>query len=361
MRSDPSPFPERLSRVRASLLSDNLDALLFFDMNNIRYLSGFTGSDGALLVERDRSVLLVDGRYKTQAANEAAQAAIFECRDKIEGLAEIIAGGIKTVGFEAAAISFETYGKLREKIGEAALMPLPVEANSLRAIKDGGEIACLRKAADLASRTLISMMDFIRPGLKEKDVALEMEYRMGLSGANGASFKTIVASGINSALPHAAPGAKKLARGDAVVIDFGAIYEGYHSDETCTFFIGAPSDRQKKGYALVKEAHDRALAAAKAGTPCSEIDRIARNCIRDGGMGLYFSHGTGHGLGLDVHEPPRIAAPSEEVLKAGMVVTIEPGVYIPGLWGIRIEDTILVGEDGCETLTKVSKDLTILH
>jgi Xaa-Pro aminopeptidase/Xaa-Pro dipeptidase len=205
------------------------------------------------------------------------------------------------------------------------------------------------------------MMDFIKPGLREKDVALEMEYRMGLSGADGASFKTIVASGINSALPHAAPGANKLAKGDAVVIDFGAIYDGYHSDETCTFFIGTPSDRQKKAYALVKEAHDRALAAAKAGMPCSEIDRIARDCIREGGMGLYFSHGTGHGLGLDVHESPRIAAPSEDVLKAGMVVTIEPGVYIPGLWGIRIEDTVLVGGDGCEALTKVSKDLTILH
>ncbi len=191
-------------------------------------------------------------------------------------------------------------------------------------------------------------------------MALELEYRMRRNGAGGVSFPTIVASGINSTLPHASPGTRTLAPGDVVVIDFGAIYEGYHSDETCTFVLCHASSRQKEVYDIVREAHDRALAAVKAGIPCCEIDRIARDCIKEGGLGQFFSHGTGHGIGLDVHESPRIAAPSKAILEAGMVITIEPGVYIPGLWGIRIEDMVLVTKDGCEVLTKVDKGFTLL-
>jgi Xaa-Pro aminopeptidase/Xaa-Pro dipeptidase len=343
------------------LLTDGLDALLFLDMNNVRYLTGFTGSDGALLLKHNHLVLLVDGRYTIQAVEEAAGAAIFEYREKIEGIAEVLAKhAIKTVGFEAAAISFETYGKLKEKIPDIRLVPLTGNAG-IRLIKDGSEIASLKKAADLASRTLTDMRDFIKPGVRERDIALELEYRMRLNGAEGVSFTTIVATGRNSALPHATPGARKLSPGDALVIDFGAIYGGYHSDETCTFFLEHASYKQKGVYAIVKEAHDRALAAVKAGVPCRDIDRVARGCIEDGGLGKFFSHGTGHGIGLDVHESPKIAAPSEDILEAGMVVTIEPGVYMPGLWGMRIEDMVLVNEDDCEVLTKIPKDFNLLN
>jgi Xaa-Pro aminopeptidase len=361
MRPEYTLYPDRLSHVRKKLLTGDLDALIFFDLKNIRYLTGFTGSDGVLLLKSDQSVLMVDGRYATQAQEEARQAEIVEYRDKVEGIAEILtAGAIKAAGFEAAAVSFETYGKLKEKVSDIRLEAISGNVGNIREIKDEGEIALLRKAAGKASRTLAALQDIIRPGISERDIVLELEYRLKQNGAEGVSFATIVASGRNSAQPHAAPGIKKLSPGDALVIDFGAVYEGYHSDETCTFFLPPVSDRQKEVYALVKEAHDRALGAVKAGIPCREIDRIARDCIDKGGAGRFFSHGTGHGIGLDVHEPPRIASPSEAVLEAGMVVTIEPGVYIPGLWGVRIEDMALVKKDDCEVLTKVSKDLTIL-
>jgi Xaa-Pro aminopeptidase len=343
------------------LLTDDLDALLFLDMKNIRYLTGFTGSDGALLLKRSHLVLLVDGRYTTQAGEEVADVEVLKCNDKIEDVAEILAeDGVEAVGFEAAAISFEAYWKLKELIPDIRLAPLSDNAG-IRAIKDESEIACLKKAAGVASQTLAAMQDFIKPGIREIDIALELEYRMRLNGAEGVSFSTIVAANKNSALPHASPGTRMLSPGDVVVIDFGALYEGYHSDETCTFFLGHASVKQKEAYEIVKEAHDRALAAVKAGVSCREIDRIARDCIKGGGLGKYFSHGTGHGIGLDVHEPPKIAAPSEDIIEAGMVVTIEPGVYLPGQWGIRIEDTVLVKNDGYEILTKIPKDFTILN
>ena len=195
----------------------------------------------------------------------------------------------------------------------------------------------------------------------EKDIALELDYRMARNEAEQVSFSTIVASGVNSSQPHAAPGSRKIRNGDIVMIDYGAVYHGYHSDETCTFIVGRADKKQKEVYSLVKEAHDRALAAVKAGASCKEIDRIARTCLESKDMGKYFTHGTGHGVGLDVHEAPRIADKSEHILEAGMVVTIEPGVYIPDLWGIRIEDMVLVKKNGFEVLTKVPKDLTILQ
>ena len=205
------------------------------------------------------------------------------------------------------------------------------------------------------------MQEFIKPGLREADVALELEYRMRQNGAAGAAFPTIVAAGMNSALPHATPGARILSAGDALVIDYGAVIEGYHSDETCTFVLAQASARFQEVYEIVKTAHDRALEAVKAGVSCAEIDSVARACIESAGLGRFFSHGTGHGVGLDVHESPRIAPSVQTILATGMVVTIEPGVYLPGQWGIRIEDTVLVRERDCEVLSKIPKNLTILH
>jgi Xaa-Pro aminopeptidase/Xaa-Pro dipeptidase len=197
--------------------------------------------------------------------------------------------------------------------------------------------------------------------VRETDVAIELDFRMRRCGAEQVSFPTIVASGANSAQPHAQPGSRAIENGDMVIIDYGAVYCGYHSDETCTFAVGHKNKKQEKVYTLVKNAHDRALAAVKAGIPCVDIDRTARDCIETGKLGKYFTHGTGHGVGLDVHEAPRLTSKSEMVLEAGMVLTIEPGVYIPDLWGVRIEDMILVKEEGFEVLTGVSKDFTVLH
>ena len=200
----------------------------------------------------------------------------------------------------------------------------------------------------------------IRPGVREREIAIELEYRMQRNGAEQVSFETIVAAGANTALPHATPGDRRIADGDCVMIDYGAVWGGYHSDETCTWFVGRADARQREVYGLVREAHDRAIGAIRAGVACGEIDRIARSCLAEAGLDGHFSHGTGHGVGLDVHEAPRLAAGRQEILRAGMVVTVEPGVYLPGVWGIRIEDTVLVTEEGCEILTPTSKELTII-
>lgn len=350
--------PERTSKVKSRFDGLKSEVLLFLDMKNIRYLTGFTGSDGALIIGERERLLLVDGRYTNQARRECeGLVEVFEYREKIEGIESIILeGGLKSIWFEPTAMNVGTYLKLKEKLEGVSLNPIPDAIASIREIKDEAEIACIQKAAEISSQALTAVLGFIKPGVQERDIAIELEYQMGKCGAADASFATIVASGTNSAQPHASPGSRKIQNGDIVMIDYGAVYCGYHSDETCTFVVGRGDDKQKEVYALVKEAHDRALQAVKAGVSCKEIDRIARECIEQANLGKYFSHGTGHGVGLDVHEAPRIAAQSENILEEGMVVTIEPGIYIPDLWGIRIEDMAVVHYDGVEVLTKVPKD-----
>ncbi len=354
--------PERISKIRSGLSGFHVDAILFLDMKNIRYLTGFTGSDGALLIGQDKKTLLVDGRYTHQAQREVGDVAVIEYREKVDGIKSVLMGdGLKTIGFEATAMDVHTYLSLKNKTKGVALKPISGEISAIRTIKDETEIARMRKAAEISFQAMTDVRELIKPGVKEKDIALELEFRMGRYGADQIAFPTIVASGANSSLPHAKPGSRRMNRGDVVMIDFGAVYQGYHSDETWTVALGNGGDRQKEVYAVVKEAHDRALDAVKPGVPCREIDRVARSFIENKTLGEYFSHGTGHGVGLDVHEAPRISTQSEHVLQKGMVVTIEPGVYIPDLWGIRIEDMILVKEDGCEVLTKMPKGFTVLN
>lgn len=355
---DPS---DRMSRIRSDIPGFSVDAILFLNIRNIRYLTGFTGSDGALLIGPERSVLMVDGRYTHQAEKEVNDAAVFEYKEKNEGIAAILADtGLKTIGFDAMAMNVQTYLKLK-KLKSVTLKPISDNISAIRTIKDETEIACMRKASDIAFQALTSVRELIRPGVSERDIALELEFRMGRCGAEQIAFPTIVASGVNSALPHAKPGLRRIEQGDFVMIDYGAVYQGYCSDETWTVAIGKVQDKQKDLYAVVKEAHDRALEAIRPGVSCREIDRVARSFVENNALGNYFSHGTGHGVGLDVHEAPRISTNSEHILQEGMVVTIEPGVYIPNLWGIRIEDMVLVKEDGCEILTKIPKCFTVLN
>jgi Xaa-Pro aminopeptidase len=351
----------RLTGLQARLAGFAVDALLLFDLLNIRYLTGFTGSDGVLFVLPERVFLLVDGRYTTQAKGETA-AEVHEYRDKVEGIAARVAAlGVTAVGFEAPALSFELYERLRQSLAGTELKPLADELVDLRAIKDEREVELLRTAAGIASTSLQSCLALLKPGMRERDFALELEFTMRRGGAEKLSFPTIVASGPNSALPHASPGDRAFRDGDLLVIDFGAAHMGYHSDETWTCIVGAASERQTEIYGIVKEAHDRAIAAVRPGVPCAEIDRIARSCIEDRGLGEYFSHGTGHGVGLDVHEAPRVAMKSAKILAAGMVVTVEPGIYLSGEGGVRIEDMVLVTPDGGEILTKMPKDLTVMR
>jgi Xaa-Pro aminopeptidase len=360
MRHDPLPCADRVGRLRSGF--PETAALLILNAKNIRYLTGFTGGDGALMVGPDWLTLLVDGRYMTQARAEAGGAEIFEFRKRAEGImATARRHGVGSVGFESPVLSVEEYLRLKESLPEVTFQPLPDAFQLLRAVKDDGEIDRIREAARIAGEALAAAREMIRPGVREKEIALELEYRMRRGGAEQVSFETIVAAGANSALPHATPGSRPIMDGDCVMIDSGAVCDGYHSDETCTFVVGRASERQREVYGLVREAHDRAIRAIRAGVSCGEIDGIARSFLAEAGLGDAFAHGAGHGVGLDVHEAPRLAAGREELLRAGMVVTVEPGIYLPGLWGVRIEDTVLVTEEGCEILTPTSKDLTIIE
>ncbi len=362
MHCDSPAFPERIERVKGMLYDFNVDALLFLDIHNIRYLTGFTGSDGAFVLGKNQETLLVDGRYINQARKEVNGARVCEYREKADGIVVILSDdSLRSVGFESQAMSVNMYLKLMEKVGRLKLTPMSDQISTLRAVKEEREIAFIKKAAEISYEALSAVRDLIKPGVKEKDIAIELDFLMRKFGAEQVSFPTIVASGANSAQPHAQPGLRAIETGDIVIIDCGAVYCGYHSDETSTFVVGSKDREKEEAYSLVKTAHDRALEAVKAGISCADIDRIARECIEAGKLGRYFTHGTGHGVGLDIHEAPRIASNSEMALEAGMVLTIEPGVYIPDLWGVRIEDMILVKEDGSEVLTKASKDFIVLH
>ena len=358
---DRAPAATRRSRLRALLRRSGVDVLLILDLKNIRYLTGFSGSDGALLVGAGKPTLLVDGRYTTQAAGEAPGTRVVLYREKAAGIADALsAGGYGHVGFEPSVMTVDVFGALRRKARKVRWKPHPSALGSIRAVQDSVELGHIRRAIRIAAGALRSALAGFRPGVCERDIALELDYEMRKRGAEAPSFDTIVASGPNSALPHARPGRRKIRPGDFVVVDYGAVSGGYHSDETCTFAVGRAGRRHRALYTVVKEAHDRALETVRPGVACRDVDAAARAVIEKAGYGPRFTHGTGHGLGLDVHEAPRLSALSEAVLEEGMVITIEPGIYLPGSCGIRIEDTVLVTRDGFRVLTEFSKELQVI-
>jgi Xaa-Pro aminopeptidase len=354
---------ERVGRLQKRLSALGIDGLLLFDMTNIRYLTGFSGSDGACLIPSGgEGVLFVDGRYVTQAQEQARGVSVTLYRDKITGIATTLSDrALGTVGFESSALTFDLYARLKKQLKGRLLKPLADEVQNLRLLKDPAELASISRAVDVSHGALMGILAILRAGITEKEVACELEYGMKKLGAEAAAFPTIVASGPRAALPHAQPGLRKFRKGDMVIIDYGAVVDGYRSDETCTFIIGGVKGESGRIYGIVKEAHDRAIDAIRPGVSCREIDRIARAVIEGRGFGDHFSHGTGHGVGLDVHENPRLSTTGEAVLETGMVVTVEPGIYLPGRMGVRIEDMVVVEEGGCRVLTKTPKDMTVLH
>jgi len=253
-----------------------------------------------------------------------------------------------------------THTDLTDRLEETELVPLDEEIRSARILKEASEIRAMRRAIAIAEEALLGNLHLIKPGISERDVALEIEFEMRRLGAESIAFDTIIASGSRGALPHGKASDKILAKGDMVVIDFGARFHGYHSDQTCTVCLGRPTPEQKKVYAIVKEAHDRAIDSIRVGVPFRDIDRKARQWIDQKGYGPRFGHGLGHGVGLAVHEEPRISPDSSGVAEKGMVFTVEPGIYIPEAWGVRIEDMVLVGQGGGEILTQIDKDLKVL-
>ena len=336
----------------------SLDAILFGSLENIRYLCGFTGSDGALIYADEERIFLSDFRYEEQARDEVRGAVFRKYKGKIEGIVQGLQSlRVKRLGFEAPALSWETYQKLKERLPRVSLIPLAGEMALLRARKEPEEVEKIRRAIGIASESFRDTLPRLKPGVREKTVADFLEIRMKRRGGESSSFPIIVASGARAALPHGKASAKGIDKKEMVVIDFGARHEGYHSDETKTVVLGKPESRQREIYDLVRKAQERAIRAVRPGESVRRIDNAAREIITRAGYGKFFGHGTGHGIGLAVHEAPTISPRGSGVVKEGMVFSIEPGIYLPGWGGIRLEDLVLVTERGCEVLTYLSKDL----
>ena len=347
--------------VQKILEEKDVEGILFFSPENIRYLTGFSGSEGYLVARENENLLLVDSRYITQAHEEAQGCRIALVEQGIKGLGEYIASlSAKRLGFEAQAISVGLFEQLRKEMKGGRLIPVMEDLERLRGRKTPEEIASIKKAIAIAEGAWKKVMEMIGPKVREDEVALELEHNMRKAGSEGIAFDCIVASGPRSALPHAKPTSRSFQEGDFILFDFGARYGGYCSDESCTVVLGKATEEQRRIYGIVKDAHDRAIEHIKPGITLTEIDAAARDHITKAGHGSHFGHGTGHGVGLAIHEWPRVGKDSQDVAEVGMIFTIEPGIYIPGLVGVRTEDMVLVTADSCEVLTTIPKDLLMV-
>ncbi len=358
---------DRLLTLHARLRKMGVDALLFttsevVPSTNLRYLTGFTGSDAAILITARERRFITDGRYKTQAREQATEFIVETVRDKIGALTRTLRTlGIARLGVESARISYEQVIRLKNGVPGLEVVPLKRSfLEGFRARKSVEEKATMREAARIASQACRKVLDKGLIGRREVEVAGDLESHFRMLGANGASFETIVASGFRSALPHGAASEKLVAENELVVVDYGCRLHGYCSDETVTCCTGKPSSDQKKIHLAVYDAHMRALSAAREGVNVREVDRVARSVIENAGYGKFFLHGLGHGVGLEVHEPPYLSPRGRGVLTEGMVFTIEPGIYVEGVGGVRLESLVYLGSAGAEVLCDMPKDLIVL-
>ena len=343
-----------LESVRSAMSEHEVDALLVTNPPNVRYLTGFSSpEDASVLVLPDKAVMLTDGRYTAQAQEEALLP--YEIVTSADSRIADLANGLR-LGVEAEHITLKRNRELTEKL-EAAPKPLEQIVAQLRVVKRSDEIELLREAARITDAAFSSILDFIEEGVTEVEVALELERSMVLAGADGAAFEIIVASGIRGAMPHGTASQKKIAAGDLVTMDFGALYRGYHADMTRTVAVGEIGAEEKRLYDAVLEAQKRGVAAVRPGRSGRAVDAIARDYLAEQGLAKSFPHSLGHGTGLQIHEEPRLSQRSDDVLQPGMIVTVEPGVYVLGFTGLRIEDLVLVTEDGHEVLSHSPKNL----
>jgi Xaa-Pro aminopeptidase len=354
----------RADRLTAKLAGAEVDAVLITDLVNVRYLTGYTGSNGLALIGPDTRAFVTDFRYVEQAAEEVDPA--FErlraSVDLLEAIKAALPGpGELRLGFESAHVSVREHERLRGLVPDRVeLVGVTGLVEELRAVKDPAELAAIRAAAALADDAYEQLIAGGLVGRTERELALQLEFDLRRRGAEQPSFSPIVAAGPHGALPHASPRAVEVRRGDLVVIDWGAQLDGYCSDCTRTVAAGAADEHSSEIYRLVLEAQLAGLDAVKPGAGGREVDGVARNRIEAAGHGEHFGHGLGHGVGLDVHEAPRLAQRSDAVLEPGNVVTVEPGVYLPGELGVRIEDLVLVTDGGRDILTGISKELTVV-
>lgn len=352
----------RARNAQQLIQADHLDAILFCSLPNLRYFSGFTGTDGVVVVTASAVFFLCDSRYITQARTQVAADEIREYKIKLDGVLGLLQElGCRRVGFEADILPYSVWQKFKETGGDIHWVPLTRQLAALRGRKGADELEFLDRAARLNAEALEEVLPLIRPGARECDIAFELELALRRRGGEEKAFDFIVASGERGAMPHGVASEKLLQAGELVTVDFGTRVGGYHSDETLTFALGEVSPRLREIYACVLEAHDRAVEAIRPGRSLRDIDAVARDYIADRGFGDYFGHGLGHGVGLEVHEFPTASPRSEDWVEEGMVFTVEPGIYIPGLGGVRIEDTIVVTREGCRRITQIPKDFKVLQ
>jgi len=339
-------------------------AALIASPENRKYFTGFDSSDGYLLVSWDRAVFITDGRYI-----EAAQKQISVCEVQLLGKTYPQISGIldemgcKHLLVESTRMTVSTYNSLKGVLKNTTISTdttLDTIINTLRSVKTESEVEQIVKAQRIAEDAFNHILDFIKVGVTEKEIALELDFYMLSHGGEALSFETIVVSGANSSMPHGVPSDKKIENGDFITMDFGTVVGGYHSDMTRTVAMGFATDEMKEVYNTVLNAQNNCLAKLCAGVSCKDGDELTRSIIKNAGYGQYFTHSTGHGVGIEIHEFPNLSPLSDTVLQSGNIVTVEPGIYIPGKFGVRIEDMAYITPDGCRNLTKAPKDLIIL-
>jgi Xaa-Pro aminopeptidase len=352
----------RVQRLRDLLEEHHLPAMLVTNPYNRRYLTGFTGTSGYVLVTDADAILFTDFRYMEQAGQQAVHFQVIEhqsdpmltIRDTLTKL------NIKQIGFEQRHVTYGDYLSWARKLGDITLTPTDGLVEQLRMIKDEQELEVMRAAARIADQAFAEVLPQIRPGITEREIALQLEMIMRQSGASSSSFDTIVASGERSAMPHGVASGRKLQANEFVTLDFGAYFQGYCSDLTRTVILGQPTPKHREIYNIVLEAQMHALEHIKPGMTGKEADALTREVIKRYGYSDYFGHGTGHGIGLEIHEAPRLSVTGDTVLQPGMTVTVEPGIYLPGFGGVRIEDDVVVTATGVERLTQADKNMMIL-
>ncbi len=349
----------RIDNIHKALTAQELDAVVVSSAENIRYLSGFTGDSTLLMITLHQAYLLTDFRYLEQAEQESPDFTVAEpAGGLVETLADVAAKtDVKKLGFEAEHITYQQLKVFEEKLSGIDLLPTVDLIETERQRKDDGEIANLRKAVEIADQAFEKVLPLLKPGVTEREIAAELEYIMKKNGAEKPAFDFIIASGPRSALPHGSASDKKLLPGEFVTLDYGAVYKGYHSDMTRTVVLGKASEEQRKLYDIVLEAQLQGIQQVNAGVVCAEVDRAARDIIKGYGYGENFGHGLGHSVGLAIHEKPNFSFRDQTVLTPGMALTVEPGIYLKGWGGVRIEDIVLVTDAGCEVLTTTTKKL----
>lgn len=356
----------KMKKLASKLSPTGREAALVTSETNIRYLTEFPNSEGTLFITRDKAYLLVDFRYGEAAQNNVTNAEVVVYDKYYEALNELITRySIRDLIIESESMTVADMKKLETKIEETGCRIMANDRldkliSVQRIVKSKAELEKMRRAQQITEEALTELLNMVKPGVKESALAFELEFLMRKKGASGISFDLITITGANTSMPHGVPGDTEIKTGDFVTFDVGALYDGYHSDMTRTYAVGEVSDEQREVYDTVLKAQLTALAKVKAGVKAYDIDRTARSVITRAGYGDYFRHSTGHGVGLDIHEQPFVSSRGETLLSEGMVITVEPGIYLPGKFGVRIEDMVVVTKDGCDNMATLPKELIIL-